>query len=56
MHFWYALSLYYDFKLLVYLVQCGLLVEVIMLRFGLYVAVYVVNLYASIADKNKDQK
>lgn len=56
MHFWYALSLYYDFKLFIYFVHCGLVVEVIMLGFGLYVAVCVANLYASIADKNKDQK
>lgn len=39
-----------------YYVQCSLLVEVIMLGFGLYVAICVGNLYASDTDKNKDQK
>lgn len=56
MNFWSALPLYYVFKLFVYYVQCSLLVEVITLGFGLYVVICVADLYASDADKNKDEK
>lgn len=56
MRFCSSLHLGYAFQLFVYYVWCSILVEIIVLGFGLYVAICVANLYASDAEKNKDQK
>lgn len=56
MRFCSSLHLGNAFKLFVYYVWYSILVEIIVLGFGLYVAICVANLYASDADKNKDQK
>lgn len=56
MHFCSSLHLGYAFKLFVDYVWCSISVEIIVLGFGLHVAICAANLYASDADKNKDQK